>query len=285
MRSLNKAIACGTLAIIAAVTSARADCLDDIRKAGVIKSGNGIMGDKPSVWQNQDGSYSGFEWDLFQEIGKRIGVPKQEYVVTEWTSLIPGLKAGRWDIILSGMAVTQERIQGAGITYSDPYFLLYDYAIVPKDSKIQTLADLKGKTIGSTLGTMDSLNAHQMVEEGEAAKVLDFNDFGAPFVALRNGQVDAVVLDQSTLFGQQANLHDLRTVGEPIKYHPKPDWAAAEAKAPYVLGSLAIGVRKDCPALLAAINGAIEGMNKDGTRKALLVKYGIWSDEQANLMK
>ena len=285
MQSLAKVIACGALAALAAATSARADCLDDIRKAGVIKSGNGIMGDKPSVWQNQDGSYSGFEWDLFQEIGKRIGVAKEDYVVTEWTSLIPGLKAGRWDIILSGMAVTQERIQGAGISYSDPYFLLYDYAIVPKDSKIQTVADLKGKIIGSTLGTMDSLNAHQMVDEGGAAKVLDFNDFGAPFVALRNGQVDAVILDQSTLFGQQANMHDLRTVGEPIKYHPKPDWAAAEAKAPYILGGLAIGVRKDCPTLLAAINGALEGMNEDGTRKALLVKYGIWADDQAKLMK
>lgn len=285
MRSLHKVVAAAALALILAATGARADCLDDIRKAGVIKSGNGIMGDKPSVWQNQDGSYSGFEWDLFQEIGKRIGAAKEQYVVTEWTSLIPGLKAGRWDIILSGMAVTQERIQGAGITYSNPYFLLYDYAIVPKDSKIQTLADLKGKTVGSTLGTMDSLNAHQMVDEGRAAKVLDFNDFGAPFAALRNGQVDAVILDQSTLYGQQANLNDLRTIGEPLKYHAKPEWAAAEAKAPYVLGGLAIGVRKDCPALLGAINGALESIDKDGTRKALLVKYGIWEDDQAKLLK
>ena len=285
MNAVNKVIASAALALVAAMASARADCLDDIRKAGVIKSGNGIMGDKPSVWQNQDGSYSGVEWEIFQEIGKRIAVPKQDYVVTEWTSLIPGLKAGRWDIILSGMAVTQERIQGAGITYSNPYFLLYDYAIVPKDSKIQTVADLKGKTLGSTLGTMDSLNAHQMAAAGEAGRVLDFNDFGAPFAALRNGQVDAVILDQSTLFGQQASLHDLRTIGEPLKYHPKPEWADAEAKAPYVLGGLAIGVRKECPALLGAINGALEAMDKDGTRKAILVKYGVWADDQAKLLK
>lgn len=83
------------------------------------------------------------------------------------------------------MSVTQERVQGAGITCSDPYFLLYDYAIVPKGSKIATVADLKGRTLGSTLGTMDSLNAHQMVDAGEAMKVLDFNDFGAPFAAMR----------------------------------------------------------------------------------------------------
>lgn len=285
MRSTTKVIASAAFALVAAMTSARADCLDDIRKAGVIKSGNGIMGTKPSVWQNQDGTYSGFEWELFQQIGKRIGVPKQEYVTSEWTSLIPGLKAGRWDIILSGMAVTQERVKGAGITYSDPYFLLYDYAIVPKDSRIAGVADLKGKTLGSTLGTMDSLNAHQMVDAGEAGKVLDFNDFGAPFAAMRNGQVDAVVLDQATLFGQQETMHDLRAIGEPLYYRPKPEWAEAETTAPYVLGGTAIGVRKDCPALLGAINGALQAMDADGTRKAILTKYGVWAEYQAKLMK
>lgn len=285
MRSMTRTIASAAFMLTAALAGARADCLDDIRKAGVIKAGNGLMGTKPSVWQNQDGTYSGFEWDIFQEIGKRIGVPKQDYVVSEWTSLIPGLKAGRWDIILSGMSVTQERVQGAGIAYSDPYFLLYDYVIVPKASKIAAVADLKGKTLGSTLGTMDSLNAHQMVDAGEAGRVLDFNDFGAPFAAMRNGQVDAVVLDQGTLYGQQESLHDLRTVGEPLYYRPKPEWAEAEKAAPYVLGGTAVGVRRNCPALLGAINGALRAMDADGTRKAILTRYGVWADYQAKLMK
>ncbi|HTI03059.1 MAG TPA: transporter substrate-binding domain-containing protein, partial [Acidisoma sp.] len=80
-------------------------------------------------------------------------------------------------------------------------------------------------------------------------------------------------------------LKNLRTVGDPIAYHAKPEWAAAEAKAPYRLGSLAIAVRPECPALLSAINGALESMDKDGTREAILKKYGVWSDQQANLMK
>ncbi len=243
------------------------------------------MGTKADVWQTEDGSYTGFEWDLFKEIGKRIGVPKQEYVVTEWTSLIPGLKVGRWDIILSGMAATQERVQGAGISFSKPYFLLYDYVIVPQASKIKDLTELKDKTLGSTLGTMDSVNAHLLVDEGKAGKILDYNDFGAPFAALRNGQVDAVVLDQGTLYGQQEQMHDLRTLGEPIYYHPKADWVEAEKSAPYILGGTSIGIRKDCPALLDAVNKALDSMDADGTRKAILQKYGIWADYQEKLMK
>jgi len=81
-----------------------------------------------------------------------------------------------------------------------------------------------------------------LADEGKAGKVLDFNTFGEPFAALRNGQVDAVVLDQATLYGQLQTISDLRTIGEPLYYHPKPDWAEAEKKAPYILGGTAIGV-------------------------------------------
>ncbi|MDF2810956.1 MAG: hypothetical protein K0S56_1987 [Microvirga sp.] len=282
--SLGK-VALAALILTSAVSGARATCLDDIKKAGVITAGNGLLGTKPFVWKNEDGTYAGFEWEILQEVGKRIGVPKQDYVITEWTSLIPGLKVGRWDIILSGMAATQERIQGAGITFSKPYFLLYDYVIVPKNSSIKTLDDLKGKTLASTLGTMDSVNAHALVEQGKAGKVQDFNDFGAPFVALRNGQVDAVVMDQATLQAQIEALGDLTTLGEPLFYRSKPEWAEAEKKADYILGGTSIGVRKECPELLAAVNDTLTAMDADGTRKKILEKYGAWAEYQAKTTK
>lgn len=267
------------------MTAARADCLDQIKQAGVITSGSGVMGTKPSLWQDDSGKLQGFDYEIFQELAKRMGIPKTKFITTEWTTLIPGLKAKRWDIILSDMAVNQERIHNAHIDFSEPYFILYDYVIVKDNSPIKSVADLKGKTIGSTLGTLDSLNAHQMVTAGQAGAVKDYNTFGDPFVALENGQVDAVVLDQATLTGQKEKLKDLRIVGGPIAYHAKPEWAAAEAKAPYRLGALAIAVRPECPALLSALNAAMESMNKDGTREAILKKYGVWSDEQAHLMK
>ena len=81
------------IALMTAVASAaQAGCLDDIKKAGVITAGNGAMGTKPAAWQNEDGTYAGYEWEIFREIGKRLGIPKQQYVVTEWSTLIPGLK-------------------------------------------------------------------------------------------------------------------------------------------------------------------------------------------------
>lgn len=58
-----------------------------------------------------------------------------------------------------------------------------------------------------------------------------------------------------------------------------------EAKAPYILGSTAIAVRRECPDLLAEINKALASMEEDGTRKAILEKYGMWADYQAKMMK
>lgn len=279
--------AAAVIAAVAPQPSASAEeCLPAIKERGVLLSANGLMGLRPFAWKNeQTGQYEGFEAELMGELAKRIGVPKWDYVITEWTTMIPGLKAGRWDIILSGMTVTQERIQGGGINYSRPYFMLYDTVIVMKDSPYQTLEDIKDKTVASTLGTMDSINAHKLKDDGKVAEVMDFNTFGEPFQALRNGQVAAVILDQATYQAQEEEMSDVRVIGEPLPYIPNADWAEAEKDQPYILGGTGVGVRKECTDLLEAINTALTDMEADGTRKAILEKYGAWDDNQAILMK
>lgn len=281
-------------AIIAAVAAmslggieeASAQCLPAIMKKGVLLSAVGLMGTKPIVWKDEKtGKYEGFEAELLSEVSKRIGVPKWDYVVTEWTTMIPGLKAERWDIIFSAMSVTQERIQGAGIDYSNPYFMLYDQVIVRNDSPIKTMDDLKGKTLASPLGTLDAQNAQLLVDTGKAGKLMTFNTFNEPFLALANKQVDAVVIDQATYLGTKDEMKDLRTVGEPIPYQPKPDWVEAEKGAAYIFGGTAVGVRKECADLKLAINKALTDMDADGTRKTIIEKYGAWSPLQVKMMK
>ena len=285
MKRITATIAAAAAAIFLSWGSqASAQCVEEIQEAGVLRVGVGLMGLKPFVWQEPDGSYTGFEKEIADYIAGELGV-SVEYVVTEWTTLIPGLKNDRWDIILSGMAKTQERIQGGGIDFSNPYFLIFDRIIVTGDSPIQSADDLNGKVLASTLGTMDSLVAHSLVDQGMAASVMDFNTFGEPFLALRNNQVDAVVMDETTYLAQLEEMPDLRVVGEPLYYIPKAEWAEAEETADYRLGGLGIGVRQECTDLKAAIDQALADMTADGTREAILRKYDIWSDNQINLMK
>jgi ABC-type amino acid transport substrate-binding protein len=283
------AVLVGAAAILAIAPKAPAsaeECLPAIKERGVLVSANGLMGLRPFAWKNeQTGQYEGFEAELMGELAKRLGIPKWDYAITDWTTMIPGLKAGRWDIILSGMTVTQERIQGGGINYSRPYFMLYDTVIVLNDSPYQTVADLKDQTVASTLGTMDSINAHKLKDDGKVAEVMDFNTFGEPFQALRNGQVAAVVLDQATFQAQAEEMKDVRVIGDPLPYIPNAEWADEEKDQPYILGGTGVGVRKECTDLLDALNKALADMDADGTRKAILEKYGAWDDNQAVMMK
>ncbi|MCE2574144.1 transporter substrate-binding domain-containing protein [Komagataeibacter sp. FNDCR2] len=277
-------LAMGLLAAALPVES-RAGCLDDIRKAGVMRVGNGLLGAHPSLWQDRDGVYHGIDADLLSELTRRMGLPRSEFIITEWSTIIPGLKAGRWDIVLSDVNITQEREVMGHVRFSMPYFMLYDYVIVPDDSPIHSLADLKGKTIGSVLGTNDSATAHRLVARGIGAAVADYDTFGDPFLALRNRQIDAVVVDQATLHSQQAHFAGLRTVGEPVFYVPKQEWATAQAAAPYRLGSEGVVVRLACVDLLAAINHALKDMHEDGTIRTILQRYGVWEPQQDHLVK
>ena len=87
------------------------------------------MGLKPYLWQNPDGTYQGAEYELTKYVVEKLGIPRFEYVVLEWASLIPGLKAKRFDLT-GTIGITQERAQGAGISFSRPFLMIYDRVIV-----------------------------------------------------------------------------------------------------------------------------------------------------------
>lgn len=287
LRTLGQGLAV-LLAMGAALATlpASADTLEKARAEGTIRVGVGLMGTKPFVWQDGD-AYVGIEADLTRELVKRLGIEDFEYVVTEWSTLIPGLKSNRWDMLVTGLVKTEERIQGGGILMSKPYIMAYDLIIVTEDSPIKTEEDLKGKVLASLLGSTDSLVAHSIVARGGAAEVKDFNTYAEPFMALRNKQVDAVIFDQFTYMGFKESMPDLRVAGEPILYVPKPEWAEAQEKADYNLGGVGIGVRAEDAALLEAINAALDEMDADGTRQKILEKYGAWDalQERAAMMK
>jgi ABC-type amino acid transport substrate-binding protein len=283
MRSKKKMLLALLVALPAfflAHTAGAADSLEKAKQEGKILVGTGLFGTKPYAWAESDGTTKGFEYELMQAIGQKLGT-KPEYVITEWTTMIPGLNSGRWDMIMSGMVKTQERMKGGDMLMSRPYFFVYDRIIVRDDSTIASLADLKGKIIASVLGTTDSLVAHTLVDQGLAAEVKDFNTFGEPFLALRNGQVEAVILDHLTYAGQKQEMTNIKAVGDPLFYVSKPEFKEAEDAADYRLGGVGIAVRKDDTALLDAVNKALDELDQEGTRQKILEQYGAWDEYQS----
>ncbi len=255
-----------------------ADTLDDIRAKGVLVVGSGVVGSKPWMYKNEDGSYGGMEYEMLLYIIKKLGVPKVEIVDTAWETLIPGLKAKRWDIIFSGMTVTEERRQGGGIEFTRPYYFESDRIVVRKDSPAQKPEDLAGKTLGVPLGTVEEIQAKLLIEKGIGGESKAFDSVATVFQALNSGQVDAIIMDNTSLAGQLAVTPDLRTVGGVYNLVADPKWQDAQAKAPYKYGGDGAGVRKEDVALLKALNDALDDMDADGVREAIFKKYGVWDE-------
>jgi len=260
---------------------ARADTLDDIKAKGVLTVGTGVMGSKPWIWKNEDGTLSGMDYDMVQYLAKKLGVPKAEFVDVQWESLIPGLKSKRFDIIFSGMTITEERRQGSGIEFSRPYFFESDRIVVKSDSPYQKPEDLAGKILAVPIGTVEEIQGKSLITKGIGGETKAFNDNAGCFLALQSGQVDAVIMDNTTTAGQMKVTPNLRTIGGVYSLAADPKWQAAQAKAPYKYGGDGVGVRKEDSQLLAAVNQALDNMDADGTRQAILTKYGVWDDSQS----
>ena len=90
--------------------------LDTIKERGVMKVGLGIF--VPWAMKDKQGELVGFEIDVAKSIAEELGV-EIEFIPTAWDGIIPALLAKKFDIIISGMSITEERKKK--LNFSDPY--------------------------------------------------------------------------------------------------------------------------------------------------------------------
>lgn len=103
----------------------------------------------------------GFDIDLTNEIAARLGV-EAEFVPLEFTGLLPGLQAGRCDIVASAIYVTPERLETFG---AQPYYDSHIVLMTTADNdEISSPEDLSGKTVAVQSGT----NYLKMIEDLDA---------------------------------------------------------------------------------------------------------------------
>jgi len=129
-RGLKKTLGAVSLAVLAvsvAASGAQAESVMDKIKAGkTIKIG--YSNEKPYAYQNKGGKMDGFVNVTGLAILKQMGAKKVEGVLTEWGSLIPGLNAGRFDIITAGMYITPKRCKN--VAFTDPMGVFAEGIIV-----------------------------------------------------------------------------------------------------------------------------------------------------------
>lgn len=202
----------------------------------------------------EDGSYDGFDLALAQEVCARLGW-EYEAVAIDWASKDAELKAGNINCIWNGFTCTGREEE---YTWSDPYIDNSIVAIVRADSGIESLADLAGKTVmvQSASSGLDALTANEELTAsfGELVQLPDYN---TGFLELRQGTVDAVVVDVGVGNYQIANTEgDYVILSEPVSVE-----------------QYAIGFYLGNEALPDAVNEQLLAIAEDGTMMSIAEKY------------
>jgi len=120
-------------------------------------------------------------------------------------SRIPTLTSGRVDMIISTLTWTQARADQ--IDFSIPYYSATGRLMVPNDSSINTTADLKGKTISTTRGSIYGTWTRNCFKD---SKLLEVDSPAAATLAVKNGQADTFMFDDAFLLGAATTDRDLK---------------------------------------------------------------------------
>ncbi len=209
----------------------------------------------PHAMPKIGGGIEGFNVDLINEIGKKMG-RKVEIFAAEFSGLIPAMNAGRIDFVGAPTTVTAERAQN--LLFSEGYLNTYFQFIVPGGKPdLKSFEDLKGKTISVNKGSAyDKWAADNAALYGFKHEAYPTNTDAVQ--AVMSGRADATLGGNTvSAFAVTKNPGKLQLTT--LKIDQGLVWAAV--------------FRKDDPKLRNAVDEAIECLKKEGVVGRLAEKW------------
>ena len=237
------ALAIGTSVAVTAHADATTD---KIKSTGTISVGY-REASIPFSYLDDNAKPTGFAWELTEKIAEKV---KQELGMSDLQiNTVSITSANRIPLIKNGTiqiecgSTTNNTIRGKEADFTVNFFYTGTRFLVKTDSGIQSLTDLKGKILTSTLGTtplqlLQKMNAEQKL----GIKITTAKDHDAGFLNVQQGAADAFGMDEILLFGLRAaapNPAEFSVVGEPLMVEPyscllpknSPDFKAIADKA------------------------------------------------------
>jgi cystine transport system substrate-binding protein len=239
-------------AALIASSAHAADLLDKAKARGTLRIA--LEGTYPpfNFKDPKTGQLTGYDVDVARLVAARLGL-KPEFVSTEWASILAGLGAGKYDVIISQVNVTPKREQA--FDFSTPYTYSTPQLIVRRNERISytRLEDLKGKKVGVGQGSV-------FEQQAKAVPGIDVKSYPAAPENLQDlafGRIDAA-------------LNDSLMVGYLLKSSQLPIRAGTRVGA---VERTAVAFQKGNPAFHAAIDKALEAARADGSLKAASMKW------------
>ncbi|MDJ0831896.1 MAG: transporter substrate-binding domain-containing protein [Gammaproteobacteria bacterium] len=185
-----RSILISTIAVISlsmVTIIANADQLQDVLDRGTIKIG--VPENFPPFGSvGKDFKHEGYDVDVANLVAEDLGV-KLELIPITSKQRIPYLSSGKVDLVISSMGANPARAKS--IWFSSAYAPFFSGAFASADIEINSPADLAGKTIGVTGGTIEDLELSKVLPDG--AKLTRFGDNAATISAYVAKQVQVLV--------------------------------------------------------------------------------------------
>jgi polar amino acid transport system substrate-binding protein len=204
----------------------------------------------------QHARFIGFDVDIAREMAKALGVDFVP-VNTRWTSIIPALNVGRFDIIISGMSITEERKRK--VDFSDPYMTIGQTVLLNKKhagviSSYEQLNDPQ-YMVTSKPGTTGEEAVQKLLPQ---ATYKPFDTELQAATEVMEGRADAFIYDlpyNATFYAMQGS-ENLELLDDP-----------------FTTESLAWAIRKNDPDFLKWLNGFLAEIKEDGRYEKIYNKW------------
>lgn len=160
----------------------------------------------PPFEQGKKGSYTGFDVELMEAIGKEIG-REPEFIDSSFETIFRDVGQEKFEAVMSAATITEEREEA--VAFSNPYYLSEQAILVKEGSEIKGLSDLKGKVVGAQQGTT---GLELGKEKAEASELRPFPEGPDADNALKAGTVEAVIIDAPVAKQQAEELGGIEVV-------------------------------------------------------------------------
>lgn len=244
-----------SLAVADDIELAKKSTTEDILKRGELRVGF-EAGYLPFEMANKKGDFIGFDIDMAKEMAKAMGV-KFVPVNTAWDGIIPALVTKKFDIIMSGMTVTQER--NLKINFADPYIIVGQTILLNKkhEGVVTSYKDLNDPkfVVTSKLGTTGEQAIKRLIPK---ATYKSFEVESEAALEVLTGKADATVYDLPfcATFMAQRGEGKLIFLDEPFTFEP-----------------LAWAIRKGDPDFLNWLNNFLRQVKNDGRYDQIYNKW------------
>lgn len=215
----------------------------------------------PFSYKNEKNELTGFDYDIGNVICKQINA-KCEWIEYDFDALIPALRDGELDMVISSMTITDER-KGL-VSFSDKYYVDSARLLVPKDLDVSdNLKEMEGKKVGVLTGSTADAYGKDILEK-QGIRVVRYKTQLEVYIALLTNEIQGTLVDTipvEVYFLTKPYGEDYKFVGQAYD-DPK-----------YFGEGIGIAVKKGNNTLLNELNEAIKATRENGKYQEIQSKY------------